>query len=88
MRNVVRRGNLAVHILDKNSSTDLKEKEEVHQFINWQRRFDHMQQHSGQHLITALFEREFDNKTKGKKFHCSDNSLSQLLHHSSLVARC
>lgn len=66
MKNVIRRGNQAVHILDKNNS-DLKVDDEVHQFIDWERRHDHMQQHSGQHLITALFEREYDNKTKGNK---------------------
>lgn len=64
MKNVIRQGNQAVHILDKINS-DLKVGDEVHQFVNWNRRHDHMQQHSGQHLISALFEREYDNKTKG-----------------------
>src|ERR1700744_1860682 len=27
--------------------------------IDWSRRFDHMQQHSGQHLISAVFEELF-----------------------------
>jgi alanyl-tRNA synthetase len=27
--------------------------------INWDRRFDHMQQHSGQHLLSAVFQRHF-----------------------------
>ena len=27
--------------------------------IDWQRRFDHMQQHTGQHLLSAVFEDEF-----------------------------
>lgn len=67
MKNVVRRGNVAVHILDKSSSEKFQEKDEIHQFINWDRRFDHMQQHSGQHLISALFEQEYNNTTKGKK---------------------
>src|SRR5207247_7983599 len=26
--------------------------------IDWTRRFDHMQQHTGQHLLSAAFERE------------------------------
>lgn len=34
--------------------------ESVHQKIEWERRFDHMQQHSGQHLISAVLEREFN----------------------------
>jgi alanyl-tRNA synthetase len=31
--------------------------------VDWQRRFDHMQQHSGQHLITAIADKEFGWKT-------------------------
>nr|XP_049706402.1 alanyl-tRNA editing protein Aarsd1-like [Helicoverpa armigera]XP_049707933.1 alanyl-tRNA editing protein Aarsd1-like [Helicoverpa armigera] len=30
----------------------------VDQKINWERRFDHMQQHSGQHLLSAILEKE------------------------------
>ena len=31
--------------------------------IDWARRFDHMQQHSGQHLLSAVFEELFDLQT-------------------------
>lgn len=31
--------------------------------IDWARRFDHMQQHTGQHLLSAAFDRLFDNRT-------------------------
>ncbi|MFL5801179.1 MAG: alanyl-tRNA editing protein [Roseiflexaceae bacterium] len=31
--------------------------------IDWPRRFDHMQQHHGQHLLSAAFERLFDLRT-------------------------
>jgi len=31
--------------------------------IDWQRRFDHMQQHTGQHLISAVFEELFGLRT-------------------------
>ncbi|MDP4164911.1 MAG: alanyl-tRNA editing protein, partial [Bacillota bacterium] len=31
--------------------------------IDWERRFDHMQQHSGQHILSAAFERLFNMKT-------------------------
>ena len=27
--------------------------------INWPRRFDHMQQHTGQHLLSAMFQERF-----------------------------
>ncbi|EKN64349.1 DHHA1 domain-containing protein [Schinkia azotoformans] len=31
--------------------------------INWERRFDHMQQHSGQHILSAAFDHLFSYKT-------------------------
>ena len=31
--------------------------------IDWTRRFDHMQQHTGQHLLSAAFDRLFQNRT-------------------------
>ena len=31
--------------------------------IDWTRRFDHMQQHTGQHLLSAAFDRLFENRT-------------------------
>ncbi|MGE6204811.1 alanyl-tRNA editing protein [Guptibacillus hwajinpoensis] len=34
----------------------LPEEEHVHGVINWPRRFDHMQQHAGQHILSAAFE--------------------------------
>ena len=34
-----------------------------HQKIDWQRRFDHMQQHSGQHLISAVAFKQFNLST-------------------------
>uniref|UniRef100_Q028T4 Alanyl-tRNA synthetase n=1 Tax=Solibacter usitatus (strain Ellin6076) TaxID=234267 RepID=Q028T4_SOLUE len=37
--------------------------EEVTARIDWARRFDHMQQHSGQHLISAVFEELFGLRT-------------------------
>ncbi|ART77499.1 alanyl-tRNA editing protein [Sutcliffiella horikoshii] len=32
--------------------------------IDWERRYDHMQQHAGQHLLSAAFEELFSYKTK------------------------
>ncbi len=31
--------------------------------IEWERRFDHMQQHTGQHVLSAAFDHLFDNRT-------------------------
>ena len=47
---VVRRGNEAVHHLEQS----LEVGAEVTQVVNWNRRHDHMQQHSAQHLITGV----------------------------------
>ena len=41
----------------------------VHGEIDWPRRFDHMQQHSGQHVLSAAFVRLFDVRTVS--FHLS-----------------
>jgi alanyl-tRNA synthetase len=40
--------------------------------INWDRRFDHMQQHTGQHLLSAVFEELFGLHTAG--FHLGAES--------------
>jgi alanyl-tRNA synthetase len=40
--------------------------------IDWPRRFDHMQQHTGQHLLSAVFETRFGAKTVG--FHMGAES--------------
>jgi alanyl-tRNA synthetase len=37
--------------------------DEVECLINWERRFDHMQQHTGQHLLSAVFAERFGLKT-------------------------
>src|ERR1017187_1259104 len=37
-------------------SIDVGAEGEVAGEIDWTRRFDHMQQHSGQHLLSAVFE--------------------------------
>ncbi len=37
--------------------------ERVRGEIDWARRFDHMQQHTGQHVLSAAFDRLFENRT-------------------------
>lgn len=37
----------------------------VSAFIDWERRFDHMQQHTGQHILSAAFEQLFHYRTVG-----------------------
>uniref|UniRef100_A0A8C5CAW1 Alanyl-transfer RNA synthetases family profile domain-containing protein n=1 Tax=Gadus morhua TaxID=8049 RepID=A0A8C5CAW1_GADMO len=56
---VTRHGADAVHFV----SSSLEVGQEVQLKLDWDRRFDHMQQHSGQHLISALAETMFGFKT-------------------------
>lgn len=79
--NVIRRGDKAVHY----TTNPLTVGENVQQTIDWERRFDHMQQHSGQHLLSAVLERDFSYTTVswwlgeevsyvelGTYFHCTN----------------
>ena len=56
---VTRNKDQAVHFL-KTDEEVLQVGQEVNQSVDWNRRFDHMQQHSGQHLISAVFEKKFN----------------------------
>ncbi|WP_047152775.1 serine-tRNA(Ala) deacylase AlaX [Aneurinibacillus tyrosinisolvens] len=42
-----------------------EDKSEIAGKIDWQRRFDHMQQHTGQHILSAAFEQLYDAATVG-----------------------
>jgi len=48
-----------VHVV----SGPLSAGERVRGEIDWARRFDHMQQHTGQHVLSAAFDRLFENRT-------------------------
>jgi alanyl-tRNA synthetase len=54
--------------------------------INWERRFDHMQQHTGQHLLSAVFQRELQAATVsfhlGEKTSTIDLTGAPPAHHS------
>lgn len=56
---VTRRGAQADHF----TQTPLSPGSQVQVRVDWERRFDHMQQHSGQHLITAVADHLFGLKT-------------------------
>lgn len=55
------------HLLDATPPTD-----NVSGVVDWARRFDHMQQHTGQHLLSAAFVEVFDANTIG--FHLGAES--------------
>jgi len=48
-----------VHVLDRPLATGARVRGE----IDWARRFDHMQQHTGQHVLSAAFDRLFQART-------------------------
>jgi alanyl-tRNA synthetase len=47
-------GDEILHLVDRHPSDP-----EVNCCIHWPRRFDHMQQHTGQHLLSAMFQERF-----------------------------
>jgi alanyl-tRNA synthetase len=48
-----------LHIVDRAPSTTA-----LHGVIDWTRRFDHMQQHTGQHVLSAAFDRALGARTE------------------------
>jgi len=59
--------NAVVHVLRESLTA-----EHVEGSIDWRRRFDHMQQHTGQHILSAAFEQLVDADTVG--FHLGAES--------------
>jgi alanyl-tRNA synthetase len=49
------------HVLDRGIEAGRR----VHGTIDWERRFDHMQQHTGQHILSAAFDRLSRARTVG-----------------------
>ena len=62
-------GDEIIHLVDA-----CVEKGPVHGCIDWPRRFDHMQQHTGQHLLSAMFQERFGRPTVS--FHLGDETCS------------
>src|SRR5688572_11751498 len=56
------------HLVDRQLETNSR----VRGHVDWSRRFDHMQQHTGQHLLSAAFEREAGARTVS--FHLGTSS--------------
>jgi len=51
-------GDEILHVVDRRPGSP-----DVNGCINWPRRFDHMQQHTGQHLLSAMFQERFGRAT-------------------------
>lgn len=62
------------HVLDGPLHAD-RIGQTVHGAIDWPRRYDHMQQHSGQHLLSQLFYRQFGMETVAVHFGALDSTL-------------
>jgi alanyl-tRNA synthetase len=54
------------HVLEQPAAFTVNDELEAR--IDWTRRFDHMQQHTGQHLLSAVFEELFGHKTVSVHF--------------------
>ena len=56
-----------VHVVEATAQVEasLAVGQQVAGAIDWPRRFDHMQQHSGQHVLSAAFDRRFGARTVG-----------------------
>jgi alanyl-tRNA synthetase len=67
-------GELIWHLLDVAESADLTVGAAVRGRLDWSRRFDHMQQHCGQHILTAAFIAACGAPTMA--FHLSANSVT------------
>jgi alanyl-tRNA synthetase len=61
------------HVVDGNGGTGTpRAGDVVHGVIDWPRRFDHMQQHTGQHVLSAAFDRLM--KVRTVSFHLGAGS--------------
>lgn len=69
-----------IHTTDSDPGTD-----EVQGRLDWNRRFDHMQQHTGEHILSGIFLSKFDAQNVG--FHLSPNSCQIDVTLSSLDVR-
>ena len=71
--NTIDDGERVLHVVSALPRGDrLNVGEAVHGEIDWTRRFDHMQQHTGQHVLSAAFDRVLDNRTMS--FHMGGES--------------
>jgi misacylated tRNA(Ala) deacylase len=77
--NVERIGSFPIHF----TKLAIKPGQKVTIKLDWKRRFDHMQQHSGQHIISDLAEKLFSWKTFGWKM--GQTTLSSFVEFDNVV---
>jgi alanyl-tRNA synthetase len=59
------------HVVDRELEVNCR----VRGHVDWDRRFDHMQQHTGQHVLSAAFEREAGAKTVSFHLGTTDSTI-------------
>ncbi|WP_339062035.1 DHHA1 domain-containing protein [Tepidibacillus marianensis] len=79
VQDVYKKNGVIYHVL----FSSLHGEEEVNGLIDWERRFDHMQQHSGQHILSRAFEILYDIETIG--FHLGEEIVTIDLNTSQLT---
>ncbi|MCX6044556.1 MAG: DHHA1 domain-containing protein [Chloroflexi bacterium] len=63
-----------LHVLDS-PLAHVQPGQTVHGVVDWPRRYDHMQQHSGQHLLSQIFYRHFGYETVSVHFGDTESTL-------------
>jgi alanyl-tRNA synthetase len=71
---VIDRDGTILHVLG-DTDLNLAPGDAVHGVIDWTRRLDHMQQHTGQHLISQVFARLFEHETIAVHFGAQESTL-------------
>ena len=72
LKNVTEKDGEVVHILESEANVSvLKPGDRVQLQLDWQRRFDHMQNHLGEHILSGIFKSVYDLDNKG--FHLGDD---------------
>lgn len=61
VRDVKKKNNVITHLLDE----EIQVNEKVHGVIVWKRRFDHMQNHTGEHIVSGLIHKHFGYENVG-----------------------
>ena len=72
------------HVLESDLPEDAVHGVAVHGEIDWDRRFDHMQQHTGQHVLSQAFVQAFDAETVA--FHLGQKASTIDLNRADLDA--
>ena len=69
---VIEQDNEIVNVLD--TQDPIEAGTECTQILDWERRFDNMQRHTGEHILTGVFDREFGGTNRG--FHMGDDYMT------------